>query len=162
MTGAGGNPLRVAFGVRPDWKSRAGGDTVQIDGTAAALRALGVDVVICPAPADASGFDLVHVFHLGRVHESYPHFRRAVACGKPVVVSTIYWPLAGGKAARPGLCYPSFDGSGAGAVGCEAKRSSHAGCDVVASSRRDSANHGTHRFRWNGPLVSGQVAWCAG
>ncbi len=85
--------LRVCFAARADWLSRPGGDSVQIEQTARALRELGVEITVTPEPdIDLSGFDIVHLFHLGRVHESYPHFANARRQDKPVVVSTIYWP----------------------------------------------------------------------
>jgi glycosyltransferase involved in cell wall biosynthesis len=85
--------LRVFFAVRGDWQRRPGGDTVQIRWTAEGLSALGVDVTVSgDTEADLSGYDLVHLFHLTRVHESYPHFANARRQKRPIVVSTIYWP----------------------------------------------------------------------
>lgn len=91
----------MAFAVREDWVERPGGDSVQVRNTARELRGLGVEVEITSDPqADTSPYDLVHIFHLTRVHESYPHFANARARGTPVVVSTIYWPWRRGV--RPG------------------------------------------------------------
>jgi len=100
--GAGAGTI-VLFAVREDWTDRPGGDTVQICNTARALRDLGVEVTVSSDPkADLRGVDLVHVFHLGRVHESYPHVLNAQAGGVPVVVSPIYWPTRrDGRAVTP-------------------------------------------------------------
>ena len=84
--------MRVLFAVRDDLEREPGGDTVQTLGTALALRQLGVDVVISSdlkSPADH--FDLIHLWHLERVHESYAHLLRAETAGVPAVLSPIYW-----------------------------------------------------------------------
>jgi glycosyltransferase involved in cell wall biosynthesis len=78
--------------VRTDWQTRPGGDTVQVEQTAAHLGKLGMTVVFrTDASANLSDVDLVHLTHLSRVHISWPHFRAAKAAGKPVVISTIYF-----------------------------------------------------------------------
>lgn len=88
--------LRVAMAVRTDWQTRPGGDTVQVEQTAAHLRKLGVTVDFrTDASASLSEVDLVHLTHLSRVHVSWPHFRAAKAAGKPVVISTIYFRPGG-------------------------------------------------------------------
>jgi len=77
---------------RPDGLTAMGGDTVQMQQTAAALRALGVSVEECfgePTGEQVEGPDLVHLFNL-----QTPEFtlRMAERCAsKPVALSTIYW-----------------------------------------------------------------------
>jgi len=86
-------PLRVLFATRADLRTHPGGDTAQIVGTAAALRGLGVEVTVGgPDDLDPGGFDLVHLWHLERTHESILPFRRARRAGRPVALSPIYWP----------------------------------------------------------------------
>ena len=88
--------MNVVFLVRDLLHEWPGGDTVQIDNTASALRDQGVSVTIASSPdIDLSPFDVVHLWHLERVHESYLHFTRAKAAGKKTVLSTIYWPWNG-------------------------------------------------------------------
>jgi glycosyltransferase involved in cell wall biosynthesis len=54
---------------------------------------LGYRVTISADPElDLSGFEAVHIWHLERVHDSWPLFRKAVAGGKPVVLSPTYFP----------------------------------------------------------------------
>ena len=85
--------VRVLFPVRSDLQTQAGGDTVQILGSAQVLRERGVDVVICSdGSARPADFDLVHLWHLERVHETYIHCARAQAADRPVVLTPIYWP----------------------------------------------------------------------
>lgn len=86
-------PLRVLFAARADLRTHPGGDTAQVVGTAEALRALGVEVTIAgPAEHDPRAFDLVHLWHLERTHESYLPWQRARDAGRPVALSPIYWP----------------------------------------------------------------------
>jgi glycosyltransferase involved in cell wall biosynthesis len=93
--------IAVLFAVRGDLTAWPGGDTVQIEGTAGALRNRGVHVTVTSSTRiDPAGFDCVHLWHLERVHENFVHLRRAVAAGVPVVLSPIYWPPGGRP--RPG------------------------------------------------------------
>ena len=89
-------PPRVVFFVRSDLHRAPGGDTVQIDTTAAALRARGVEVLLTSDERiDLIGVDLAHLWHLERLHESYPFLCAAREAGLPVALSTIYYPASG-------------------------------------------------------------------
>ncbi len=85
--------MRALLLVRSDLKKRPGGDTTQILETAAALRRRGVAVEISSAAdPDLRRFDLVHLFHLGRVWENVHWCRLIRAAGIPSALSPIYWP----------------------------------------------------------------------
>lgn len=89
-------PLRVLFAARADLTSAPGGDTAQILNTARALAELGVEITIGgPDEHDPSRFDLVHLWHLERTHESHLPLVRARRAGVPVALSPIYWPPDG-------------------------------------------------------------------
>lgn len=67
-----------------------GGHQTQMDQTGAALRQLGHQIVVSDNPdADPAGFDVVHGLGLGLTQ-----MQRAERAGVPVVLSTIWWPLA--------------------------------------------------------------------
>jgi glycosyltransferase involved in cell wall biosynthesis len=84
--------VRVLFGLRVDAFRRIGGDTVQASKTRDALRSLGVHVdLTTDLNSPLRGYDLVHVFNLVRVHETFWFARHAVREGVPVVLSPIYW-----------------------------------------------------------------------
>lgn len=84
--------LRVLMQIRPDYRERPGGDTVQMEETRARLAELGARVEVSGEEApDLSGYDLVHAFNLGRPEEPYRHCLNAAAQGKPVALSTVYW-----------------------------------------------------------------------
>lgn len=66
---------------------------MQIQRTAAALRRGGIKIELTSdSNCDLSEYDLVHLFHLDRLWENIEHARRARAAGRPIVLSTIYWP----------------------------------------------------------------------
>ncbi len=84
--------MKVLFQIRPDYLQNPAGDTVQIVSTGRALKAIGVDVAISTDPnVLLVDFDLVHIFNLTRIKESYMYFLNAQKQKKRVVVSPIYW-----------------------------------------------------------------------
>ncbi|TVQ61738.1 MAG: glycosyltransferase [Phycisphaerales bacterium] len=85
--------MRALWCVRANLREHAGGDTTQVEQTAGALRARGVEVTIdYGGRTDPRGHDLVHVFHLDRPWENLVWARRAREAGVPVAVSSIWWP----------------------------------------------------------------------
>lgn len=84
--------MKILFQIRPDYLQNPAGDTVQIVATGRALKAQGVDVAISTDPnALLTDFDLVHIFNLTRIKESYMYFLNAQKQKKRVIVSPIYW-----------------------------------------------------------------------
>ncbi|MES2704631.1 MAG: glycosyltransferase family 4 protein [Bacteroidota bacterium] len=95
--------MRIAFISRATLYSSPGGDTKQVDLTAAYLRAQGVDVDIYLANAaiDYKQYDLLHFFNIIRPGDIIHHIRKS---GKPYVVSTIFLDYGGyEKHARAGV-----------------------------------------------------------
>lgn len=85
--------MHVLWLIRSDLEQQPGGDTTQILGTASALRRRGVSVDLSSdADADLSRYDLVHIFHLGRVWENAHWCELIREHGLPSVLSPIYWP----------------------------------------------------------------------
>lgn len=81
--------MRVAFVARPDVYTLSGGDTVQIEGTAQALRKLGVEVDIylsCDV-IRYHEYDLLHFFNMIDCEDLLAH---AMQCTVPYVLSTIF------------------------------------------------------------------------
>ena len=70
-----------------------GGDTTQMLKTKHALedRGINVDLSLELRP-DVSSYDVVHLFNLTRVQETFVQAQNAKEAGKPIVLSTIYWP----------------------------------------------------------------------
>lgn len=75
--------------------SLLGGDTIQMMKTKEELESLGhhVDISLELEP-DLSGYDVVHLFNITRVQETFFQIRNAKKQNVPVVLSTIYWPNA--------------------------------------------------------------------
>ena len=86
--------MRVLFISRATLFSVKGGDTVQLNNTAEALRKKGVhvDIGLCNQVFDYSPYDLLHFFNIIRPADLLHHAQKA---GKPVVVSPIYQDFYG-------------------------------------------------------------------
>lgn len=84
--------MKVLFQIRPDYLKSPAGDTVQMMETGRGLKNLGVEVSLATDPnVDLSPYDLIHIFNLTRIKESYMYFMNAQKQKKKVVVSPIYW-----------------------------------------------------------------------
>ena len=85
--------MKVLFQTRSDFIKNPAGDTVQMISTGQELKNLGVEVQISTAPnIDLSPYDLVHIFNITRIKESYMFFLNAQRQKKKTVLSPIYWP----------------------------------------------------------------------
>ena len=85
--------MKVLFQTRPDFMKNPAGDTVQIVSTGQELKNLGVEVHISADPnIDLSPYDIVHIFNITRIKESYMFFLNAQKQQKKIVLSPIYWP----------------------------------------------------------------------
>lgn len=88
--------MKVLLALRTDGLRRVGGDTIQVLRTKDALERLGLEVKITTdVNAPLRGYDLVHLFNLLRVHETFWFAWRAQRLGIPTVLSPIYWELDG-------------------------------------------------------------------
>ncbi len=97
-------PFNVVFFVRPDLTDLPGGDTVQVLATAKSLRQWGHCVTVTSDPSiELGGFDVVHLFHLERPHETYIYLLAALKARKPIALSPIYWPATGRPRPRSSL-----------------------------------------------------------
>lgn len=84
--------MRVLLQNRTDLLTAVAGDTVQVEKTREALAAFGVDVELSGTEEpDLTDFDLVHLFNIMPVQETYRQFRNAKRQHKKVVLSPIYW-----------------------------------------------------------------------
>ena len=85
--------MKVLFQARPDFMKTPAGDTVQMVSTGQELKKLGVEVHLSTDPNhDLSPYDLVHIFNITRIKESYLFFLNAQKQRKKAVLSPIYWP----------------------------------------------------------------------
>ena len=81
--------MKVLFIARSTLYTVYGGDTVQVENTAAGLRALGVevDIKLTHEPMDYGPYQLLHFFNIIRPADILVHAQRSQT---PYVVSTIY------------------------------------------------------------------------
>lgn len=86
--------MKVLMQIRSNAFTCSGGDTVQMQKTKDALQAMGCDVDLSlELRPDLSRYDVVHLFNITRVQETFIQIQNAVEQKKPVVLSTIYWPF---------------------------------------------------------------------
>ena len=84
--------LNVLMQNRVDAYEHPGGDTVAMTCLKEHLTRQGVRVdVSLDLEPDCSGYDVVNLFNIVRVHESYVQFRNAARQKKKVVLMPIYW-----------------------------------------------------------------------
>jgi glycosyltransferase involved in cell wall biosynthesis len=84
--------LKVLMQIRPDYMRKLGGDSVQATNTQEYLRKNGVQVSLSTdVGEELSEYDIIHLFNVTRVDETFKYLKHAVQHEKPIVFSTIYW-----------------------------------------------------------------------
>ncbi|MCL6591787.1 MAG: glycosyltransferase family 4 protein [Firmicutes bacterium] len=87
--------MRVLMQNRSNFNTAIAGDSVQLRKTGEYLERLGVEVKIHSGSGiDLKGFDLVHLFNLIPVADTYRQFENARRQGKAIVLSPIFWDPA--------------------------------------------------------------------
>lgn len=83
---------KILFNIRKDYLSNMGGDTTQILRTAESLREFNIEIDITSSLSpDLRQYDIVHLFNLTRVRETYLQCINAKKNQKPIAFSTNYW-----------------------------------------------------------------------
>lgn len=83
--------MKVLMQNRADAFTNSGGDTVQMLKTKEELEKLGVEVDISlELEPNLDGYDIVHLFNISRINETWMQCVNAKKQGKKIVVSTIY------------------------------------------------------------------------
>lgn len=84
--------MKVLLQNRSNFLTSLAGDSVQLVKTKESLEKLGVDVTISSSDrVDLHEFDLIHLFNLMPIEETYHFFENAEQYQKKIVLSTIYW-----------------------------------------------------------------------
>lgn len=84
--------MKVLFYARPDYYTNPAGDTVQMISTAQILKNLGVEIGISSDPNILlAPYDLVHIFNITRIKESYMQFLNAQKQKQRIIITPIYW-----------------------------------------------------------------------
>lgn len=86
--------MRVLLCVRGDYIKSFAGDSKIVLMTAKYLRKLGIEVDINDGyVTDYSEYDIVHLFNLTRMGETYKYYKQAHRQKKNIVITPIYWNL---------------------------------------------------------------------
>lgn len=86
--------MKVLMQGRTNLFTLPGGDTIQLTKTKSELEKLGVEVDISlKFDPDLSAYDVVHLSNVTRIQETYLQMKNAKKQNKPVVLSTIFWPM---------------------------------------------------------------------
>lgn len=86
--------MKILLCIRSDYLTNFAGDSKQLLETAKYLRREGLSITInCGQISDYADYDIVHLFNLTRITETYRFFKTAERFGKPVVITPIYWDL---------------------------------------------------------------------
>jgi len=83
--------VKVLFQIRQGYEKGAAGDSMQMLKTMQHLAQMGVGVSIsASAGEDLKKYDIVHIFNVTRINESYAFYKNAAAQKKKIVVSPIF------------------------------------------------------------------------
>lgn len=86
--------MNILFQIRDDYKRNLAGDSIQMLKTKEYMEKLGVKVDISTSlNTDLKNYDLIHLFNLIRIKETYNFAQNAINKNKKYVVSTIYWDM---------------------------------------------------------------------
>lgn len=86
--------LKVLMQIRDNYLLCPGGDTIQLFKTKEYLEKIGIDVKISTELQPIlDEYDIVHLFNLTRIQETYIQMKNAILQNKPIALSTIYWPF---------------------------------------------------------------------
>ena len=86
--------LHILFALRPDYVDNPGGDTIQMEVWRSSLQRCGYEITLSGNCRDESAWekcDLIFIWHLERIHESFPWWERAKSRNIPVVLVPTYW-----------------------------------------------------------------------
>lgn len=86
--------MKILIQSRKNFYTLRGGDTVQLLKTKEELEKLGVEVDISlDYEPDLQQYDLIHLSNVTRIQETYLHVKNAKKNNKPIILSTIFWPM---------------------------------------------------------------------
>lgn len=86
--------MKVLLCIRNDYYRNFAGDSMQLLKTAQYLKKMGTEVDINNGSiTDYSKYDIIHLFNLTRIGETYRYYKRAKSYKKNIVLSSVYWDL---------------------------------------------------------------------
>lgn len=86
--------MNILYCIRKDYLIKIAGDSIQLLRTVNYIRDMGIKVDIDNGKIDDySKYDIIHLFNLTRISETYRFFKKAQEYRKNIVISPIYWNL---------------------------------------------------------------------
>lgn len=86
--------MKVLLCIRNDYNRNFAGDSMQILKTVQYLRKMGIEADINNGGImDYSSYDIIHLFNLTRIGETYRYYKKAKFYKKNIVLSSVYWDL---------------------------------------------------------------------
>lgn len=85
--------MRILLLTRPDHGTRAGGDAVVIDTLRELLEQRGHRVLVAADAAAAAHVDVVHLFNVDLLPQSFANALTVIGLQRPYVITPLYWPL---------------------------------------------------------------------
>ncbi|MFD3156130.1 glycosyltransferase family 4 protein [Haloimpatiens sp. FM7330] len=86
--------MKVLLCTREDYLRNFEGDSKQVIKTYEYLKKIGAEVIINRGEiSDFSHYDIIHLFDLTRVGETYKYYKTAHKCRKNIIISPIYWDV---------------------------------------------------------------------
>jgi len=86
--------FHILFALRSDYRDNPGGDTIQMETWCSSLRKCGYQITLSCDCKDESVWEqcnLVFIWHLERIHESFPWWKHAKERNIPIVLVPTYW-----------------------------------------------------------------------
>lgn len=84
--------MRVLMCIRSDYIRNFGGDSMQMLKNVEYLKKLGVEAYINAGDVtDFSSFDIIHLFNISSMGETYKYYKIAKSYKKNIVLSPLYW-----------------------------------------------------------------------
>ncbi|MCH3962839.1 MAG: glycosyltransferase [Clostridium sp.] len=86
--------VNILFCIREDYDRNFAGDSMQFIKTIKYLEKKGIKVDINTGMIqDYSKYDIIHLFNLTRIRDTYSYYKKARCFGKKIVLSPVYWNL---------------------------------------------------------------------
>jgi glycosyltransferase involved in cell wall biosynthesis len=84
--------MKVLIQNRNNFLKSVAGDSIQLNKTKEYLEKLGIRITVsCEQEKDLSGYDLVHLFNIMPIEDTYRQYQNIKRHRKKYVLSTIYW-----------------------------------------------------------------------
>lgn len=86
--------MKVLFCVRRDIKRKISNDTIVVNNIIKYMKNMGVEITMNDGSVtNYDEYDLVHLFNLSPIGETYKYFRQATLFKKKIIITPLYWNM---------------------------------------------------------------------